>query len=79
MRSRLDEKEKELESAQRERDAARASASRHGGDRGDGSEASVPGDDGDVAELENEVRPAIINRKLEDVNFLRVTVSCSSW
>lgn len=59
MRSRLDEKEKELESAQTERDAARASASSHGGGRGDGAEGSAPGDDGDVAELENEVRPAV--------------------
>lgn len=73
MRSRLDYKEKELESAQRERDAARANASGH---EGGGAEDSTPGDDGDVAELETEVRSAIV--KLEGVFRSRqLSPSCS--
>ena len=74
MRSRLDYKEKELESAQGERDAARANASGH---EGGGTEDSAPGEDGDVAELETEVRSAII--KLEDVFRSRqLSPPCSS-
>ena len=65
MRRRLDEQEKELESARRERDAVRAGGP--GGATGDGAAESAPGDDGDVAELETEVRPDI--RRLESVYF----------
>ena len=86
MRKRLGDEERELENARRERDAVRASG--HGGGTGDGAVErdavkasggdgaveSAPGDCGDVAELDTEVRAD--SRKLKGACFLCITVWC---
>ena len=83
LRKRLGDEERELENARRERDAVRASG--HGGGTGDGAVErdalkasggdgaveSAPGDCGDVAELDTEVRAD--SRRLKGACFLCIT------